>query len=123
MTRFWKIDDHTTGTSLDDVDMTDLVDGIEEIDQAEYDARLVDAPKSPPVVTDLIGNGLEHTTDPDAKKVIITVSAPNGGPKRARPLIDGASVVAGVYEYDVPGVAIVVETKAGNNDVLIREVF
>jgi len=127
MTRYWKIGDDTLGTSFDDVDLALLEPAAVELDEAAYlaaSAAIEAASVKPdPTITDMIGNGLAHVTNAAAKRVVVRVNAPDGGPKRARPTIDGTAVVQGDYTYDRPGKAIEVKTNAGNNDVLVIEEF
>ena len=80
---------------------------------------------SPPITISLAGNGLSHATNPSARRVTVQVIAPSGGPTRARPTVDGVPVAggAGSFVYDKPGHVLTIETKAGNNDVVILEEF
>lgn len=130
MTRYWKIGDNTLGTSNDDVNLAALEPAAEELTFAEYGQAQVDladalSAPSPPITTSLVGNGLSHSTNPAARKVTIQVIAPTGGPTRARPTVDGVPIAGGSgnFVYDRPGHPIVVETNAGNNDVVIVEEF
>jgi hypothetical protein len=130
MTRYWKIGDNTLGTSSDDVDLATLP-GVEELTEAEWMAASeaitsASPPPAPqPVTTSLQGNGLSYVTDPAATRVTVQVIAPIGGPVRARPTVDGQPVSggAGPFVYDNPGHAIVIGTRAGNNDVVVIEEF
>jgi hypothetical protein len=76
------------------------------------------------VSTALIGNNQEHTTDGTARLVNIHINEPTGGPKRARPTVNGDPVVGGggALIYQKPG-SLTVKTNAGNNDLLILEEF
>lgn len=85
-------------------------------------------PRPDNVVTPLIGNGKSHTTDPLARRVMVYVHAPEGGPQRARPTVNGGAVRGpGEYVFDSPDgftvPSMVVTTNAGNNDVVIVEEF
>jgi hypothetical protein len=91
-----------------------------------------DVPEARPVavVTALQGNTLTHTTDPLARKVTVHVHAPEGGPDRARPLINGSPVrgsSTGPYVFEAPPGWTVppvrVDTRAGNNDIVVVEEF
>lgn len=83
-------------------------------------------PKSAPKSTALKGDGKTHTTDPAASCVKIHVFCPDtSAPVRARPTIDGVPLAAGSGEikYDYPKSSMIIETRAGNNDLLIIEEF
>jgi hypothetical protein len=128
--RYWKIDrgDGTTSLAVtEDGDLRSAMPAAEELTveaHATESVALAAASARPaPIITPLIGNGLSHSTNAAAKKVIVRVNAPDGGPKRARPTIDDQPVTVGDYTYDRPGKAIEVKTNAGNNDVLVSEEF
>jgi len=128
--RFWKIDRGNGVLSLavsTEGDLRTAFPNAEELTEVEYgtEAAAVQAAaaKPDPIVTPMIGNKVTHATNPDAKRVVVLVNAPSGGPKRARPTINGVSVISGEYAYDRPGKAITVKTRAGNNDLLVTEEF
>lgn len=88
----------------------------------------VPAPRDPVAWTALHGNKKSHTTDPLAIKVTIYVHEPQGGPDRARPTVDGSPIrggapyiVAAPQGYNVA--PMLIETQAGNNDLVIVEEF
>lgn len=82
-------------------------------------------PAKPPVTTALQGNERSYLTDPNASRVTVQVLSPSGGPSRARPTIDGVPVAGGggPFVYDRAGHVFTIETRAGNNDVVILEEF
>lgn len=83
-------------------------------------------PQNAPRSTTLKGDGKTHTTDAAAACVKIHVFCPDtAAPVRARPTINGVPLAAGSGEirYDNPGSPMVIETRAGNNDLLIIEEF
>lgn len=129
MARYWKLEDHTFGTSGDDVDLSELDARASELTEQEWadqtaalSAASVRVPV-PPVVTSLAGNNTTHSTNGDASVVTVHVLAPAGGPVRARPTINGAPISAGQpIILSRPGV-VTVTTRAGNNDVVIVEEF
>lgn len=130
MTRYWKIGNNTLGTSTDEVDLATLEPTAEELTLAEFEQAQADLvatipSKSFTVTTSLNGNGASHVTDSRARRVIIQVVAPTGGPIRARPTVNGTPIVggAGPFVYDCPGHTLTIETRAGNNDVVIVEEF
>lgn len=92
---------------------------------AEMAAAVTGGSRNAPRSTTLKGDGKTHTTDALATCVKVHVFCPDtAAPVRARPTINGVPLAAGSGEirYDNPG-PMVVETRAGNNDLLIIEEF
>ena len=93
---------------------------------AQVNSSLTGGIKTAPRSTTLKGDGKSHTTDADATCVRVHIFCPDtAAPMRARPTINGVPLAAGSGEirYDNPGGSMIVETRAGNNDVLIIEEF
>jgi len=129
MTKFWFAEPASLAITADNVDL--VPDGFvecTEIDYSAHAAAILDAaPAAPqPVITALHGNGARYITDPNTRRVTLTIVAPVGGNRQGRPTINDISVSASPggapYIFDYPG-TLVVETKAGNNDLLIVEEF
>jgi hypothetical protein len=131
--RYWQLDANTFGTSDDDVDLSlldpravELTEAVWAADTAALNESATPRVPTPPRVTTLRGNGLTHATDGSASRVTISIIAPVGGNVQGRPHLNGDPIAATPggppFVFVAPGV-MVVETKAGSNDIVIVEEF
>jgi len=129
MPRYWRVDrgNGILSFAVSEGDLSSVLAGATELTQQEHtdqSATQMALSASPdPVITTLVGNKMSYSTATEAKKVTIQVNSPTGGPLRARPLLDGQRVTKGVYTFVYPGKSKKVQTRAGNNDIVIIEVF
>lgn len=131
--RFWTIDGtNTFAATGDELDLAVLEPdvGWVELDETAYDAAVgggagESVVSGSSVTVALSGNGQHHTTAAGAKRVSVYVVSPTNAPVRARPTINGAPVLGGgaPFVYQDPSIPIRVETRAGNNEVVIIEEF
>lgn len=133
--RYWTQPPITLAQTADDLDLIALepdLGWVELADEAAYNAAAAAIaaahPSVPriPIVTALQGNNQTYTTAANARRVTITVIAPVGGNTQARPMVDGKRIAASPggypYVFDRPG-PLKIDTKAGNNDIVVVEEF
>lgn len=131
--RYWQIEEHTFGTSSDELDLSALEPRAVELTEQEWvdgtealAAASVVPPPPAPIVTSLRGNAANYATHPSAKRVTVLIISPVGGNVQGRPTVNGSAVCAtpggSPIVFDRPG-ALAITTRAGNNDLMIVEEF